>query len=117
MSETPQPTHQDVCGAAGAAADVEQGVDYLDTLHHSRHDWWLTEAELVARVRGALVERGAASASEIQVNAQGNAAMGRPNNDILIGYRPSAAIEVVYCGKSVGRALDDDLKWLCHPPG
>lgn len=116
MTEAGQLTHQLVCQAAFLAARVEHALDYEDALHRTRHDWWLTEAELVARVRGALVDQGAASPNEIQINAQGNAALGRMNNDILIGYLPKAAIEVVYCGKSVGRALDSDLAWLLDGP-
>lgn len=112
IDEVPRPTHEDVCAAALTAADIERGLDYSDGFHSSRYDWWLTEAELIARVRGALVEQGAALASEMQLNAQGRAADGRMNNDILIGYRPRVAIEVVYCGKSVGKALDEDLEWL-----
>lgn len=108
-------THADLVNATAQALTPETGCAYPPG--STRYDW-LTEIDLVSRLRHALVYGGVPSTS-IKINGAGRLSAGGTNHDIEIGCPPQplqAAVEVVYCWSAgqapvPGATLCGDLQW------
>jgi hypothetical protein len=108
-------THADLVNATAQALAPEIGFAYPP--NNTRYDW-ITEIDLVSRMRHALVHGGVPTTS-IKINGAGRLAAGATNHDIEIGYPPQplqAAVEVVYCWNAgqapvPGATLCNDLQW------
>lgn len=109
--------HAMLCAAAADALLVEESAPKE---WPARKRWeWLTEVELCARMRDAILRAGT-DPYVVRLNAQGRRAQGATNHDIEIGLPLSAAVEVVFAfakrTASPAQPVEDDLKWMVEKP-
>jgi hypothetical protein len=107
-------SHTQLCAAVDSALHVERAL--VGWRPEERYAW-LTEAELSARVREALIQLGHANRPEVKINGSGRRERGATRlPDIVIGRVAPDLIEVVYAfadaAPSPGAPLCDDLTWL-----
>lgn len=105
--------HEELCTAVARAVAIEREV--TGVAHNARLRW-LTEAELAARIRSALVAIGAVEEPYIKVQGSGRREGGATSlPDIIVGGAREP-IEVVYmfakAAPSPGKPLSNDLRWL-----
>lgn len=113
-------THRELCACVDCARSTE--LTSAAQSWSARERWsWLTEVELCARIKAAMVAHGITSAERVRLNAQGRVRAGSSNHDIEIcsplPLTVHIAIEVVWAftaGRSRVPAdgLNADLKWM-----
>lgn len=113
-------THLQLCQATDETLEIEGTHQHDPAQPNKRYDW-LTESELTARLRTALVNKAKVAPDWLKVNAQGNRAPGRSSANLEEGMPLASAIEVSYCwaqaAPSPAKPVDDDLNWLLAAPG
>jgi hypothetical protein len=115
-------SHHQVVAAVKQSMALENTLTYPRPGFGSTSDRyvWLTEVELVCRLREELIAGGAVAREDVKLNAQGRLAKGATNHDIEVGAHASTAVEAVYCfarKKPIpGKTLSNDLKWLVTAP-